>query len=65
MIEEQNQATSDSVEAESEEKENSHEILAKAKENAKKRATANVHRTLEDMQVPVAKKHWWQRFLNL
>ncbi|MGQ5710002.1 transcriptional regulator [Lactobacillus sp. PSON] len=65
LIEEQNQATSDSVEAESEEKENSHEILAKAKENAKKRATANVHRTLEDMQVPVAKKHWWQRFLNL
>lgn len=41
------------------------EILTKAKENAKKRATANVHRTLEDMQVPVKKKHWWERFLNL
>ncbi|RVU71050.1 MULTISPECIES: MerR family transcriptional regulator [Lactobacillus] len=40
------------------------QIIAKAKENAKKRATANVHRTLEDMQVPVKKKHWWQRFLN-
>ena len=49
----------------SQEKKDSHEILAKAKENAKKRATANVHRTLEDMQVPVVKKHWWQRFLNL
>lgn len=40
------------------------EIITKAKENAKKRATANVHRTLEDMQVPVKKKHWWQRFFN-
>lgn len=40
------------------------EILNKAKENAKKRATANVHRTLEDMQLPKKKKHWWQRFLN-
>lgn len=40
------------------------EIMSKAKENAKKRATANVHRTLEDMQVPVKKKHWWQRLFN-
>lgn len=42
------------------------EIITKAKENAKKRATANVHRTLEDMQIPMKKrkKHWWQRFLN-
>lgn len=40
------------------------EIITKAKENAKKRATANVHRTLEDMQVPEKKKHWWQRIFN-
>lgn len=40
------------------------EIMAKAKENAKKRATANIHRTLEDMQLPAKKEHWWQRFLN-
>lgn len=41
------------------------EILSKARENAqKKRATANVHRTLEDMQLPGKKQHWWQRFLN-
>lgn len=40
------------------------EIITQAKENAKKRATANVHRTLEDMQVPVKKKHWWQRLFN-
>lgn len=37
------------------------EIINKAKENAKKRASANVHRTLEDMQLHPAKKHWWQR----
>ena len=41
------------------------EILNKAKENAKKRASANVHRTLEDMQLRDQKKHWWQKFLNL
>lgn len=41
------------------------EILSKAKENAQKqRATTNVHRTLEDMQLPAKKQHWWQRFLN-
>lgn len=40
------------------------EILSKAKENAQKRAHVNVHRTLEDMQLPRKKKHWWQRFLN-
>lgn len=65
LIEDRKQDDSTSVKDESQEKEDSHEILAKAKENAKKRATANVHRTLEDMQVPVVKKHWWQRFLNL
>lgn len=37
------------------------EIINKAKENAKKRAKANVHRTLEDMQLHTTKKHWWQR----
>lgn len=46
------------------EKELHSEILNKAKENAEKKATANVHRTLEDMQLPTEKKHWWQRFLN-
>lgn len=47
------------------EKEMHEEILSKAKENAeKKKANANVHRTLEDMQLPNGKKHWWQRFLN-
>lgn len=40
------------------------EILSKARENAEKRANANVHRTLEDMQLQPKKKHWWQRFLN-
>lgn len=47
------------------EKEMHDEILSKAKENAEKqKATVNVHRTLEDMQLPKEKKHWWQRFLN-
>lgn len=41
------------------------EIISKAKENAKKRATANVHRTLEDMQLPERKEHWWQRIFKL
>lgn len=40
------------------------EIISKAKENAKKRATANVHRTLEDMQLPGKKEHWWQRIFK-
>lgn len=40
------------------------EIISKAKENAKKRATANVHRTLEDMQLPEKKEHWWQRIFK-
>lgn len=40
------------------------EIISKAKENAKKRATANVHRTLEDMQIPERKEHWWQRIFR-
>lgn len=40
------------------------QILQKAKENAEKRASDNVHRTLEDMQLPRKKKHWWQRFIN-
>lgn len=40
------------------------EIISKAKENAKKRATANVHRTLEDMQLPEPKEHWWQRIFK-
>ncbi len=40
------------------------EIIAKAKENAKKSATANVHRTLEDMQIRPKKEHWWQRFFK-
>ena len=40
------------------------EIISKAKENAKKRATANVHRTLEDMQLPERKEHWWQRIFK-
>lgn len=40
------------------------EIISKAKENAKKRATANVHRTLEDMQLPEQKEHWWQRIFK-
>ena len=40
------------------------EIISKAKENAKKRATANVHRTLEDMQLSTAKEHWWQRIFK-
>lgn len=39
-------------------------IISKAKENAKKRATANVHRTLEDMQLPEQKEHWWQRIFK-
>lgn len=40
------------------------EIMAKSKENEEKRqASANVHRTLQDMQIP-RKRHWWQRFLN-
>lgn len=47
------------------EKELHDEILRKARENAqKKKASANVHRTLEDMQLPRKKAHWWQRFLN-
>ena len=33
-------------------------------ENAKKRATANVHRTLEDMQLSTPKEHWWQRIFK-
>lgn len=40
------------------------EILAKARENAKKSANAAAHRTLADMQLPPKKEHWWQRFLN-
>ncbi|MDE7056848.1 MAG: transcriptional regulator [Lactobacillus sp.] len=54
------------IENEDEDEDQVHdEILTKAKENAKKRATANVHRTLEDMQISMKrKKHWWQRFLN-
>lgn len=40
------------------------EIISKAKENAKKRATANVHRTLEDMQLSTHKEHWWQRIFK-
>lgn len=40
------------------------EILNKAKENAKKRASANVHRTLEDMQLQPKKEHWWSRFFK-
>lgn len=40
------------------------EIISKAKENAKKRATANVHRTLEDMQLQPKPEHWWQRFFK-
>ena len=40
------------------------EIISKAKENAKKRATANVHRTLEDMQLPETKEHWWQKIFK-
>lgn len=41
------------------------EILRKARENAEKRkAKANVHRTLQDMQLQPKKQHWWQRFLN-
>ena len=40
------------------------EIISKAKENAKKRATANVHRTLEDMQLSTPKEHWWQRIFK-
>ena len=54
------------IESEDEDEDQVHdEIITKAKENAKKRATANVHRTLEDMQIPMKrKKHWWQRFLN-
>jgi hypothetical protein len=40
------------------------EIMTKSKENQeKRRANSNVHRTLQDMQLPT-KKHWWQRFLN-
>lgn len=41
------------------------EILAKAKENAEKGASANTHRTLADMQVEPEKTHWWQRFLDM
>lgn len=40
------------------------EILNKAKENAKKRASANVHRTLEDMQLQPKREHWWSRFFK-
>lgn len=40
------------------------EIISKAKKNAKKRATANVHRTLEDMQLPETKEHWWQKIFK-
>ena len=39
-------------------------VSADAKENAKKRATANVHRTLEDMQLSTPKEHWWQRIFK-
>lgn len=35
------------------------EIMSKAKENAKKRATSNVHRTLEDMQLTDQKAKSW------
>lgn len=41
------------------------EILAKAKENAQKKAATNEHRTLTDMQVEPEKKHWWQRFIDM
>lgn len=41
------------------------EILAKAKENAQKKAAANEHRTLTDMQVEPEKRHWWQRFIDM
>lgn len=41
------------------------EILTKAKENATKNASANVHRTLTDMQLEPEKTHWWQRFLDM
>lgn len=37
------------------------EILRKARENAEKRATGNIHRTLADMQLQPQKKHWWQK----
>ncbi len=40
------------------------EIMSKAKENAKKRATSNVHRTLEDMQLTDQKEHWWQKIFK-
>lgn len=40
------------------------EIMSKAKENAKKRATSNVHRTLEDMQLINQKEHWWQKIFK-
>lgn len=39
------------------------EILSKSKENAAKRASENVHRTLADMQLP-KKKHWWDIFFK-
>ena len=55
----------DAAEKREEVKEDMHdEIISKAKENAKKRATANVHRTLEDMQLPERKEHWWQRIFK-
>lgn len=66
------EAKKDAVEKREEVKEDMHksqeemhdEIISKAKENAKKRATANVHRTLEDMQLPERKEHWWQRIFK-
>ena len=38
--------------------------VGEAKENAKKRATSNVHRTLEDMQLTDQKEHWWQKIFK-
>lgn len=38
------------------------EILSKARKNESKR-TANLHRTLSDMQIP-QKRHWWDRFFK-
>lgn len=39
------------------------EILRKARENAEKKSSENLHRTLADMQIP-QKTHWWERFLS-
>ena len=39
------------------------EILRKARENQKKRAQQNVHRTLAEMQIH-QKKRWWQRIFR-